>query len=109
MSCLDCNTQNESSERLGKNCGMDTNHNKSVKNKENKSSDIFLGVFIICFIFFSFIIEFIDLIIRIDNLFGNDNNLLCFIVIIIKILSYLIWLLIPLSIKNKRLRITCLN
>lgn len=105
MSCLDCNTQNENSARFCENCGMDINHNTAVKNKGDKKSDIFLTVFIIASIFFEIIIQLIDFIVRIDHMFGNDDKQMVFIVRTIRIISYLIWLLLPLSIKNRRLRI----
>lgn len=108
MSCLDCNTQNENSARFCENCGMDINHNTAVKNKGDKKSDIFLTVFIIASIFFEIIIQLIDFIVRIDHMFGNDDKQMVFIVRTIRIISYLIWLLLPLSIKNRRLRIISL-
>lgn len=87
---------------------MDINHNTAVKNKGDKKSDIFLTVFIIASIFFDIIIQLIDFIVRIDHMFGNDDKQMVFIVRTIRIMSYLIWLLLPLSIKNRRLRINCL-
>ncbi len=100
MNCLRCNTQNEESAKFCKNCGMDMTYRPSNTNTNSKSSDTFLIIFI-AIAFVSAIAQFV-----IPKLVYNwYESPTKYIQATFWILHNLSFILIPLSIKNKSLKI----
>lgn len=100
MNCLRCNTPNEEGAKFCKNCGMDMTYTPSNENPNSTSSDTLLITYL-CIAFFTFISAF-----AIDKLVDNPyEGSMKYIRGSLWILSNLSMILIPLSIKNKTLKI----
>lgn len=97
MNCLYCNKENENGAKFCKHCGIDMNYKPETEDKNKKLSDILLFVFIvtafICQVARYIIIKCFDFS-SVEYLWTGLN--------IIGIFSYV---LIPLSIKDKTLKI----
>jgi hypothetical protein len=100
MNCLRCNTENEEGVKFCKNCGMDMTYTPSKENTNSKLSDTFLIVFV-SIVFIASIAEFVILEF-VDNWYQSPTKYIrgCF-----WILQNLSFILIPLSIKNKFMKI----
>ncbi len=94
MNCLRCNTENEEGAKFCKNCGMDLTYTPSNETKNSKIADTLLIIYI-GITFFFLILEFV---------FFKLMYLWDFIWII-RILQTVILILIPLSIKNKTMKV----
>lgn len=94
MNCLRCNTPNEEGAKFCKNCGMDMSYTPSNESTNSKIADTLLFIYI-GVAFFSIIVEFVFL--RLLNLWSY--------IWLIRILASLSLILIPLSIKNKTMKI----
>ncbi len=100
MNCLRCNIENEEGAKFCKNCGMDMTFTPSNENTNSKSSDTFLIVFI-AIAFVSAIAQFaIEKLV--DNWYESPTK---YIQASFWLLQNLSFILIPLSIKNKALKI----
>jgi hypothetical protein len=100
MNCLRCNTENEEGAKFCKNCGMDMTYTPSNENLNSTSSDKLLITYL-CIAFFVFISVF-----AIDKLVDNPyEGPIKYIRGSLWALSNLSMILIPLSIKNKSLKI----
>lgn len=100
MNCLRCNTPNEEGAKFCKNCGMDMTYTPSNENSNSTSSDKLL-ITCLCIAFFTFISAF-----TIDELVDNPyEGSMRHIRGSLLILSNSSMILIPLSIKNKTLKI----
>lgn len=100
MNCLRCNIENEEGAKFCKNCGMDVTFTPSNENTNSKSSDTFLIVFI-AIAFVSAIAQFaIEKLV--DNWYESPTK---YIQASFWLLQNLSFILIPLSIKNKALKI----
>lgn len=94
MNCLRCNTENEEGAKFCKNCGMDMTYTPSNENTNSKIKDTLLIIYI-SLAFFFIVLDFVFL-----RLFYLGN-----FIWIIRILQPLSMILIPLSIKNKTMKI----
>lgn len=100
MNCLRCNIENEEGVKFCKNCGMDMAYIPSKENKNSKSSDTFL-IICIAIAFVSAIAQF-----TIQKLFDNLlESPIKYVQASFWLLQNLSFILIPLSIKNKTLKI----
>ena len=100
MNCLRCNTENEEGVKFCKNCGMDMTYTPSNENSNSTSSDKLLITYL-CIAFFVFISTF-----AIDKLVDNPYEVpINYVRGSLRILGILSMILIPLSIKNKSLKI----
>jgi len=100
MNCLRCNTPNEDGAKFCKNCGMDITYTPSNENSNSASSDKLLITYL-CIAFFAFISAF-----AIDKLVDNSYvGPISYVRGSLWILRNLSMILIPLSIKNKSLKI----
>jgi hypothetical protein len=100
MNCLRCNTENEEGVKFCKNCGMDMTYTPSNENSNSTSSDKLLITYL-CIAFFVFISTF-----AIDKLVDNPYEVpINYVRGSLQILGILSMILIPLSIKNKSLKI----
>lgn len=100
MNCLRCNTENEEGAKFCKNCGMDMTYTPSNENTNSKSSDTFLIIFIT--INFISAIACIAIAKLVDNWYESPTK---YIKASFWLLQNLSFILIPLSIKNKTLKI----
>ena len=100
MNCLRCNTPNEEGAKFCKNCGMDMTYTPSNENTNSKSSDTFLIIFI-AIAFVSAIAQF-AIQKLVDNWYESPTK---YIQASFWLLQNLSFILIPLSIKNKTLKI----
>jgi hypothetical protein len=100
MNCLRCNTENEEGVKFCKNCGMDMTYTPSNENSNSTLSDKLLITYL-CIAFFVFISTF-----AIDKLVDNPYEVpINYVRGSLRILGILSMILIPLSIKNKSLKI----
>jgi hypothetical protein len=100
MNCLRCNTPNEEGAKFCKNCGMDMTYTPSQENSNSKSSDTLLIIFI-SIAFISAIAQF-----AIQKLVHNwYESPTKYFQDSLWILQNLSFILIPLSIRNKTLKI----
>jgi len=100
MNCLRCNTLNEEGAKFCKNCGMDMTYTPSKENSNSKSSDTFLLIFI-SLAFISAIAQF-----AIEKLVANwYESPTKYYRSALWILQNLSFILIPLTIRNKSLKI----
>jgi hypothetical protein len=99
MNCLRCNTENEEGAKFCKNCGMDMTYTPSNENSNSTSSDKLLFTYL-CIAFFIFIFNISIKLLGIiyDSPFIYFRNFSW-------VLGDLSLILIPLSIKNKSLKI----
>ena len=100
MNCLRCNTENEEGVKFCKNCGMDMTYTPSKENTNSKLSDTFLIVFIS--IAFVCAIALFALQKLVDNWYESPTK---YIPSSLWLLQNLSFILIPLSIKNKTIKI----
>ena len=100
MNCTRCNTQNEEGAKFCKNCGMYMIYRPSEENNNSKLSDTFLIVFV-SIVFIASIAEFVILEF-VDNWYESPTK---YIRSCLWILQNLSFILIPLSIKNKFMKI----
>lgn len=100
MNCLRCNTPNEEGAKFCKNCGMDMTYTPSNESTNSKSSDTFLIIFI-SIAFISAIAQF-AIQKLVDNWYESPTK---YIQASLWLLQNLSFLLIPLAIKNKTLKI----
>ena len=100
MNCLRCNTPNEERAKFCKNCGMDMTYTPSNEGTNSKSSDMFL----IIFISVSFISAIAQFAIQnlVDNWYESPTK---YIQASLWLLQNLSFILIPLAIRNKTLKI----
>ena len=100
MNCLRCNTENEEGAKFCKNCGMDMTYTPSNEGTNSKSSDTFL----IIFISVSFISAIAQFAIQklVDNWYESPTK---YIQASLWLLQNLSFILIPLAIRNKTLKI----
>lgn len=100
MNCLRCNTPNEEGAKFCKNCGMDLTYTPSQENQNSKSSDTFLIIFI-SIAFVSAIAQFaIEKLV--ENWYESPTKYYRSALWILQNLSFI---LIPLAIKNKSIKI----
>lgn len=100
MNCLRCNTPNEEGAKFCKNCGMDMNYTPSNENTNSTSSDKLLITYL-CISFFAFISGFaIDKLV--EDSYSDSTRYIQYTLWMVMNLSMI---LIPLSIKNKSLKI----
>lgn len=100
MNCLRCNTPNEEGAKFCKNCGMDLFYKPSQENQNSKYSDTFLIIFIsIFFVSDSALFGIFKLV---ENWHEAPTK---YYRSALWILQYLSFILIPLSIKNKSIKI----
>jgi hypothetical protein len=100
MNCLRCNTPNEEGAKFCRNCGMDLSYTPSKENANSKYADTLLIIFI-CIAFISAIAQFAiqELV---DNWYESPTK---YIQGSLRLLKNLSFILIPLSMKNKNLKI----
>lgn len=100
MNCYRCNIENEEGVKFCKNCGMDMTHTPSKKNSNSKLSDTFL----IVFISIAFVCAIAQFTIQklVDNWYESPTRYIQSSLWLLQNLSYI---LIPLSIKNKSIKI----
>ena len=100
MNCLRCNKPNEEGAKFCKNCGMDMTYTPSNEGTNSKSSDTFL----IIFISVSFISAIAQFAIQklVDNWYESPTK---YIQASLWLLQNLSFILIPLAIRNKTLKI----
>ena len=98
MNCIRCNTPNEEEAKFCKSCGMDMTFTPSNDNKNSKSSDILLIIYL------CMAIVLLAARLVIDELF-YDYEITNSIIYSLYILQNSSMILIPLSIKNKSLKI----
>ena len=101
MNCLRCNTENLIGAKFCKNCGMNLTYTPSNHNTISKISDKFLMIFIVI----AFVSTLIQFVIQkfVDNWYESPIK---YIQETFWLLQNLSFILIPLSIKNKALKIT---
>ena len=100
MNCLRCNTENEERAKFCKNCGMDMTYTPSNENSNSTSSDKLLITFL-CIVFFVFISAF-----AIEKLVEDwYEGPFKYVGSSLLLLRNLSMILIPLSIKNKTLKV----
>lgn len=100
MNCLRCNTPNEENAKFCKNCGMDMTYTPSNESTNSKSSDTFLIIFI-SIAFISAIAQF-AIQKLVDNWYESPTK---YIQASLWLLQNLSFILIPLAIRNKTLKI----
>ncbi|MBL7830710.1 MAG: zinc ribbon domain-containing protein [Saprospiraceae bacterium] len=100
MNCLRCNTPNEEGAKFCKNCGMDMTYTPSNESTNSKSSDTFLIIFI-SVAFISAIAQF-AIQKLVDNWYESPTK---YIQASLWLLQNLSFILIPLAIRNKTLKI----
>lgn len=100
MNCLRCNTPNEEGAKFCKNCGMDMTYTPSNESTNSKSSDTFLIIFI-SIAFISAIAQF-AIQKLVDNWYESPTK---YIQASLWLFQNLSFILIPLAIKNKTLKI----
>jgi hypothetical protein len=100
MNCLRCNTPNEEGAKFCKNCGMDLTYTPFQENKNSKFSDTFLIIFI-CIGFVSSIANY-AIEILVENSYVNPTKFYRSALLILQNISFI---LIPLAIKNKSIKI----
>ena len=100
MNCLRCNTPNEEGAKFCKNCGMDMTYTPSNESTNYKSSDTFLIIFI-SIAFISAIAQF-AIQKLVDNWYESPTK---YIQASLWLLQNLSFILIPLAIRNKTLKI----
>jgi hypothetical protein len=100
MNCLRCNTPNEEGAKFCRNCGMDLSYTPSKENANSKYADTLLIIFI-CIAFISAIAQF-AIQKLVDNWYESPT---IYIQGSLWILQNLSFILIPLSMKNKNLKI----
>jgi hypothetical protein len=100
MNCLRCNTPNEEGAKFCRNCGMDLSYTPSKENANSKYADTLLIIFI-CIAFISATAQFAiqELV---DNWYESPTK---YIQGSLRLLKNLSFILIPLSMKNKNLKI----
>ena len=99
MNCLRCNTPNEDGVKFCKNCGMDLH--TTFDNKANtKTSDTLLIVFV-CIAFLTAVVQF-AIQKLVDNWYDKPTK---YYASALWILQNLCFILIPLAIRNKSLKI----
>lgn len=100
MNCLRCNTENEEGVKFCKNCGMNMTYTPSKENTNSKLSDTFL----IVFISIAFVCAIAQFAIQklVDNWYESPAKYIQFSLWLLQNLSFII---IPLSIKNKTIKI----
>ena len=100
MNCLRCNTPNEEGAKFCKNCGMDLTYTPFQENQNSNPSDTFLIIFI-SIGFLSAIAQFaIEKLV--DNWYESPTKYYRSALWILQNLSFI---LIPLAIKNKSIKI----
>jgi hypothetical protein len=100
MNCLRCNTPNEEGAKFCRNCGMDMSYTPSKENVNSKSADTLLIIFI-SIAFISVIAQF-AIQKLVDNWYESPTK---YIQGSLWLLQNLSFILIPLSMKNKNLKI----
>ncbi len=100
MNCLRCNTPNEEGAKFCRNCGMDMSYTPSKENVNSKSADTLLIIFI-SIAFISAIAQF-AIQKLVDNWYESPTK---YIQGSLWLLQNLSFILIPLSMKNKNLKI----
>ena len=100
MNCLRCNTPNEEGAQFCRNCGMDMSYTPSKENVNSKSADTLLIIFI-SIAFISAIAQF-AIQKLVDNWYESPTK---YIQGSLWLLQNLSFILIPLSMKNKNLKI----
>lgn len=100
MNCLRCNTPNEEGAKFCKNCGMDMTYTPSNEDTDSKSSDKLLIIYL-CITFF-ILVSAIAIEKLVDDWYQGSAK---YIRGSLWVLSSLSMILIPLSIKNKSLKI----
>ena len=100
MNCLRCNTPNEEGAKFCRNCGMDMSYTPSKENVNSKSADTLL----ILFIRIALISAIAQFAIQklVDNWYESPTK---YIQGSLWLLQNLSFILIPLSMKNKNLKI----
>lgn len=102
MNCLRCNTPNEEGAKFCKNCGMDMTYTPSKDKSNSKSSETLLIIYI-GIVFISAIAQFaIEKLVDTYNWYENPTKYIRGSLFILQNLSFI---LIPLSIRNKTLKI----
>lgn len=100
MNCLRCNTENEEGAKFCKNCGVDMTYIPATENTSSKSSDTLLTIFIgVAFISTIAIFAIQKLV---NDWYESPTK---YIYSSLWLLQNLSFVLVPLSIKNKTLKI----